>query len=125
MSVAGPSVRRALSAAAVVALGVIGLHAAQLGLEPVQTPDGVAEVQAWLGWQLWDNLRSGRALGDASVFYAPVSSLWALFGNPGAAAVVAPLHALASPRAVAATASVAVVVLNAAGGAALGARHRV
>lgn len=54
------------------------------------------EVQRWLGWQVWDNLRAGRAPMDASVFEAAQGSLLDLVGNPGVAALVAPFHALGS-----------------------------
>lgn len=56
------------------------------------------EVQRWLGWQLWDNLRNGRSPNDATVFAEGRATLFEVAGNPGIAALVAPLHALGSPN---------------------------
>lgn len=56
------------------------------------------EVQRWLGWQLWDNIRNGRSPNDGSVFAEGGTPLLEVAGNPGVAALLAPLHALGSPN---------------------------
>lgn len=93
--------RRGLLPGLIVGTVAIATRVAQVGgklgsssLIGADTVPG--EVQRWLGWQLWDNVRSGRSPLDASVFPSVSGSLLDVVGNPGVAALFAPFHALGS-----------------------------
>jgi hypothetical protein len=65
---------------------------------PGGTLDGARGVASWLPWQLYVNAVARRGLDDASVFvFGGDAGLHALVGNPGVAALIAPLHALNRP----------------------------
>ncbi len=121
---------RGLIPGVVVALGMLALRWVEaLGVTgPValrRAADGLTEMQGWLAWQLWDNVRQGRSPMDASVFTDGTTSLWSVVGNPGAAALLAPLSAVLAPDAAGLGAFGVVATLNILAGAHFGAAHRV
>ncbi len=78
------------------------------GLSPAQ------QRAFFLPWQLADNVVSGRGPWDASVFaWGGEAGLLAIYGNPGVAALLAPLHVLLAPIPAHAVGLAALVASNA------------
>ncbi|GDX81246.1 hypothetical protein LBMAG42_30570 [Deltaproteobacteria bacterium] len=93
--------RRGLAPGLLVGAAVVAARVAEVGGKLgsstlIGAPTLPGEVQRWLGWQLWDNIRAGRSPLDASVFPSVSGSLLDVVGNPGVAALLAPFHALGS-----------------------------
>ncbi|MSQ03268.1 MAG: hypothetical protein EXR71_15480 [Myxococcales bacterium] len=114
----------------VVAIGVLALRmlegttvAGPVALR--RATDGLTEMQGWLGWQVWDNLSHRRGLLDASVFLDGTASLWSVVGNPGVAALLAPLWGVLAPDAAGLLGFGLLATLNIVAGARFGAGHRV
>ncbi len=59
--------------------------------------DGPRQLLLWLPWQLHANVHAGRGLFECAAFPVVAHPLLEIIGNPGAALLLAPLHALGEP----------------------------